>query len=256
MNPAALAGVRVGSVSYLNARPLIWGLDPAKVLLEVPAKLTNSFEAGKIEVALIPLFEILHLGVEKVVDDVAIACLGPVHSVFVASRGQFGVPGEIYLDPSSRSSVALLQVLLSEFYPGDWELVASSNPPVNASRLIIGDPALEFRARHDGGWRYHDLGELWLSHTGLPFVFAAWALRSGLKDAAGVAGALREVKVDGLEARREIADKTGDPSGSYEYLTRSIRYDLGAKEKEAILLFRELALRHGLLARTAELDFV
>jgi len=256
MTPVALTGVRVGSVSYLNARPLIWGLDPAKVVLEVPAKLTNSFEAGKIDVALIPLFEILHLGVEKVVDDVAIACRGPVHSVFVASRGQFGVPGEIYLDPSSRSSVALLQVLLSEVYPGDWELVASSNPPVNASRLIIGDPALEFRARHDGGWRYHDLGELWLAHTGLPFVFAAWALRSGVKDAPGIAKALREVKADGLESRREIANKTGDPNGSYEYLTRHIRYDLGEKEKEAILLFRELALRHGLLARTAALDFV
>jgi len=256
MNPTALAGIRVGSVSYLNAKPLIWGLDPAKVVLEVPAKLTNSFEAGKIDVALIPLFEILHLGVEHVVDDIAIACTGPVRSVFVASRGQFGVPGEIYLDPSSRSSVALLQVLLSEFYPGDWELVASSNPPVNASRLIIGDPALEFRARHDGGWRYHDLGELWLSHTGLPFVFAAWALRAGLKDLHGVAEALRIVKADGLESRREIASKTSDPNGSYEYLTRHIRYDLGAKEKEAILLFRELALRHGLLAQSAELDFV
>ncbi len=68
----------------------------------------------------------------------------------------------------------------------------------------------------------------------------------------GVAGS----KADGLEARREIARKTADPGSSYEYLTRYIRYDLGEKEKEAILLFRELALRHGLLARTAELDFV
>ncbi len=64
------------------------------------------------------------------------------------------------------------------------------------------------------------------------------------------------MKAGGLAARREIADKTGDPNGSYEYMTRSIRYDLGNKEKEAILLFRELALRHGLLARPSELDFV
>jgi predicted solute-binding protein len=177
-----------------------------------------------------------------------------VLSVFVASQGEFSSLEEISLDPASRSSVALLRVLLAEFYPGGPQVVEGAPTPSGA-RLLIGDPALSFRSEHISGWQYHDLGLLWQQHTGLPFVFAAWALRTDLPDPATVGQALREIKTAGLAARPDIANREPDPAAALAYLTDNIRYHLGPDEKEAVRLFAHLAHKHGLLARETEVAY-
>lgn len=250
-----LADLRIGSVPYLNARPLVWGLNGKDVTFEIPAKLSVSFEVGRLDAALLPIFELLRLGGGDIADGIAIACRGEVLSVFVASQEK-ELPSlkEIYLDPASRSSVALLRVLLAEFYP-DGPKVVEGQPSDSDARLLIGDPALEFRTTHTSGWHYHDLGLLWQHHTGLPFVFAAWALRAELSNAEVVGKALREIKAAGLAARDEIANKEPDPKASLAYLTDNIRYNLGPDEKKAVRLFSHLASKHGLLARETEISY-
>lgn len=249
-----LADLRIGSVPYLNAKPLVWGLDQSRVIYEIPAVLSGSFESGRVDAALLPLFEVLRLGGGTIVDNVAIACRGEVLSVYVASRQEFADIDEISLDPASRSSVALLRVLLSEFYLGGPR-VTTRDPGDSGARLLIGDPALHFRLTHSDGWQYHDLGVLWQKHTGLPFVFAAWALRNGLSAQPSVAASLREIKQQGLAARPSIAQAEPDATATLSYLTNNIRYDLGVEEKAAIDLFSRLAVKHQLLSRLPDLYY-
>jgi chorismate dehydratase len=250
---SCLADLRIGAVSYLNTKPLIWPLDSATLTLDVPARLAAVFYAGALDAALLPIFEVLRHGGGQVVDDVAIASQGEVYSVIVGSRTPLSECGEIFLDPSSRSSAALLRVLAAEFYP--HLCVREGVPPAGAARLLIGDPAITFHRGLADGWFCHDLGALWQKHTGLPFVFAVWALRKGLPEPGCVSDALRECKARGLAARDEIAESQPDPAFAREYLTRSIRYDIGDRERDAIALFAGLAEKHGLIACAPALEF-
>jgi chorismate dehydratase len=252
--PSPLAGLRIGAVSYLNTKPLIWPFAAGDVALDVPARLADAFYQGRLDVALLPIFEVLHHGGGPVVDDVAIACEGNVFSVLVGSRTDFPDCGEIYLDPSSRSSVALLRVLIAEYYPGLG--VREGVPPDDAARLLIGDPAIAFHRGLREGWHCHDLGALWRRHTGLPFVFAAWALQRDLPDRENVARALRAAKDAGLAARSRIARAEPDPDFALTYLTDFVRYGLGEREREAMALFARLAAKHGLLESEPVVEFV
>jgi chorismate dehydratase len=252
---SVLAGLRVGPVSYLNAKPLIWGLNSTLLQTDVPAALSQKFFASLLDVALLPVFDILLAGGAAIVDNVGIACRGEVYSVIVASRRSFSQTREIYLDPASRTSVALLRVLVAEYYPGGPRIMESPRIPKDGARLLIGDAAIEFRRQNGSAWRYHDLGLLWKEHTGLPFVFAVWAISQRVSPS--VCDALRAIKTEGLAARREIASRELDPEFAYHYLTRHIRYDVGAEEKIGIRRFESLARRHGMLPNTeaAKLDF-
>jgi chorismate dehydratase len=238
-------GLRVGAVSYLNTRPLIDGLDRAALVLDVPARLAGAFFSGSLDVALLPVFEVLRHGGGPVVDNIAIACDGPVFSVLVGSPAPLAATTEVFLDPSSRSSAALLRVLAAEHFP---DLVVREGAPGPAdARLLIGDPAIAFHRNLPPGWQVTDLGALWREKTGLPFVFAVWTLRPGLVQAAAVSAALREAKAAGLARRDKIAAGEADPEFARRYLGTFIRYDLGPREKVAMGTFAQLALRHGLL---------
>ena len=253
----ALNGLRIGPVSYLNTKPLIYGLDPQMLQAAVPAELAEKFTAGELDAALLPLFEILRAGGGTLVDDVAIACEGEVYSVIVASQTDFGDCEEIHLDPASRSSVALLRVLLAEFYPDGPKIAEGQDIPAAAARLLIGDAAIRFRQKNGDEWQYHDLGQLWEEHTGLPFVFAAWIIARPASKDKKVCEAFRTLKKNGLAARETIAQGETDPAFALKYLTDYIRYDLGAEEKRAIRLFETLARQHNVLpmADLARLDF-
>ncbi|MGC1480919.1 MAG: MqnA/MqnD/SBP family protein, partial [Chthoniobacterales bacterium] len=133
---------RVGSVPYLNARPLFETLDGVE--LEVPSILSARFAAGEFDAALIPIFAVLERGGGPVVDDVAIACDGAVHSVFLAYRGELKDVRSVAMDPASRTSVNLLRCLLRGFRGIDFS-ESSAVEDADQARLLIGDPAMAFR---------------------------------------------------------------------------------------------------------------
>ncbi|HEY5813093.1 MAG TPA: MqnA/MqnD/SBP family protein, partial [Terrimicrobiaceae bacterium] len=161
----------------------------------------------------------------------------------------------IYLDPASRSSVALLRVLLAEYYSGGPAIIEEPRIPHDAARLLIGDAAIEFRRRNGSSWQYHDLGALWKEHTELPFVFAVWAISHRI--GRSVCTALRTIKGQGLAARDRIAAQEPDPQFAYRYLTQHIHYDVRDEEKISIREFESLARFHKVLpkAEPAKLDF-
>ncbi len=244
---------RIGSVPYLNARPLIRGIED-RVVLDVPSVLASRFADGEFDAALLPVFEALTGERATLVDDVAIACRGEVFSVFVAHREPLAEVNSIALDPSSRTSVNLLRCLLAEFH-GLKPTCTSGIGGAEQARLIIGDPAIAFRREHaDGGWQFLDLGAEWQRCTGLPFVFACWVLRDGAEALHELAEALRAVKTRGLAYRGAIAAETDDAAFADRYLKEFIKFDLGEQEKTAIQLFGRLVHKHGLAAGKFETD--
>lgn len=238
-----ITNCRLGSVPYLNAKPLIRGIE-SETVLEVPSKLAERFRAGAYDAALIPVFEALALGPGRWVDNIAIACDGPVYSVFLAYRGALEEVREIALDPASRTSVHLLQVLLRKFLKLDPDLLTAPRD-VSTARLVIGDPAIEFRSGDPDGWKFLDLGDEWKRWTGLPFVFACWVLKDGAP--AELAVQLRAAKARGLEELDAIAAETPAPEFALTYLTQYIKFNLGPREKQSLAKFFELLVEQGFL---------
>lgn len=190
----------------------------------------------------------LRLPAPRIADGFGICSAGAVRSVIVAHRHPLDLTTEILLDPSSRTSVHLLQILLAEHLKTPARLVGRSEDPL-AARLIIGDPALRFQENKDPGWRIFDLGQAWHEWTGLPFVYAAWTLAENAP--AGTADLLRQAAANGLAARAAIAAGEPDPPAALAYLKHSIHYPIGAAEREGLAAFRRCLLAQKLLPAEA-----
>ena len=242
---------RLGSVPYLNARPLVaTALD--ECAFAVPSKLAEEFSQGLYDAALLPAFEAVRGTSAMVADGICIGSDGPVHSVFLAHKEPWGSIISVALDTASLTSSHLLQIILQDFFGLDVEY---SETPVSEdqARLIIGDPAIQFRREHrDGNWNFLDLGEAWKCTTGLPFVFAIWVIHPSAKNPEALAGHLREMKQIGLAMRDTIAAAEPDPDFARSYLTRSIQFDLGPSGKDALRLYAALLRKTGLVPATPE----
>jgi len=247
---APLRGLRIGCVRYLNARPLIEPYD-GPVLLDHPSALAAGLERGALDVALVPVYEALRMPDCLAVDGVSISALGPVWSVILAYQGALASIRQVALDPASRTSVHLCQVLFSEWLSGEQRVPAylPEPAPEGAARVLIGNQAIAFRELHGADWNILDLGEEWTRRTGLPFVFAVWLIRPEVKEPGRVAAAFRELARQGRARIPEIVASHREHHAEFaqRYLTEYIRFGLGATEKEGIGLFHTLLCKHGLL---------
>jgi len=255
----ALAEVRIGCVKYLNAKPLIWTY-PGPVRFDHPSGLARDIARDELDAALVPVFEGLRTPHYLLVEGAAVACDGPVYSVFLAYRGEISELKTVALDPASLTSMHLVQVILAEFYGVRPQYVpAGDDPSKMDGQLLIGNQAIDYRANLPTDVRILDLGEEWVRQTGLPFVFALWLLRPGLSDPEGVAREFRQLKMEGVKSIPEIvaADTCGTPELRQRYLTRHIRFEFGAQEKAGLERFRELLAKHGFIpAPTVPLQYV
>jgi chorismate dehydratase len=254
--------LRLGVVSYLNAVPLVHGLegDPRFTLVrDVPSRIAERLHAGEIDLGMIPSVEYA-AGDYAIVPGIGIASRGPVRSVNLFHRRPVADVRHVALDASSRTSVALAKILLRERLGHDPQY-RTMGPPVEEmlaaadAALVIGDPALYFR----GEAGRLDLGEEWRARTGLPFVFAFWAGRPGAVDAAGVAR-LQQALRAGQGAFAQIAAQynglgAGRGAESEAYLRRNIVYDLGEEELSGLREFYRRARALGLIERVPQLRF-
>jgi chorismate dehydratase len=248
---AALHGLRVGCVQYLNARPLIMPYE-GEVVFEHPARLADLLASGEIDIALSPVFEAFRQPDFPIADGVAIASRGAVFSVFLAHRGPLEQVRSVSLDPASRTSSNLLRCLLAEFHGLHPAFEPCEEPRIDDHRgiLLIGNQAIRFRQQSPEGIHYLDLGEEWLARTGLPFVFAVWQIRPEIPNPVAVAGALRAIKAAGQRRIREIGrlQRDFDPAFAERYLKDHVKFDLGPDEKAGLCKFRTLLQKHDLIA--------
>lgn len=239
------APFRIGSVPYLNAVPLTQSIGDGCAFLP-PAQLAVELHAGRLDAALVSVTEVLFHDGYDVLDGVAIASDGPVASVFLAHREPLKQMQAVHLDPASCTSVKLLRVLLAEqgLAPEFKSLTNYSDAVDVPNLLLIGNPALDFnRAPHPHSiW---DLGEAWRVLTGLPFVYAVWALR---RDASPeLRSHLLNAKAAGVAALPQIVAERSEYDAPFRraYLGGHIRYDLGEPEKAGLARFAELMRKHG-----------
>jgi predicted solute-binding protein len=243
---------RIGSVPYLNARPLLYGLTyPVSSL--VPAELFVAFQNGKFDAALLSSIDAISMPHPEAVDEISISSRGDVYSVILAYTGELNAMGRVLLDPASHTSNALLQIILGEFHGCMPEYVHLSEAEYEISdlripRLLIGDRAIQFRKRLPiPDMRIMDLGGEWYRNTGLPFVYALWSLKHEFSEKKFLADHLRNAKLRGLTRVEEIAAATADPIFTRRYFSEWIRYDLGDLEKKGLRAFAEYLKRYQLV---------
>ncbi len=246
--PAAPAYL-LGSVPYLNARPLHWALMETLTFLD-PSQLTVELAEGRLQAALVPIVEVLeNAGAYHVVNGVAIGSLNSVYSVILSHKLPVVRLQSVALDPASKTSNQLVRVLLQKYYRLNPHYLSSGDTA--DAQLIIGDPAIRFRQTNPDS-RYLDLSESWHSHTGLPFVFAVWAIRRDTPNPEALARHLRTAARNGLAARDQIARNHFE----YRYLTEHLYYQLGEPQKKAINAFAADLVEIGHLAGKPELSYL
>src|SRR6266545_2705605 len=112
--------IRLGAVSFLNTRPLVYGLDRQaerfSVRFDVPSRCAALLRENQVDLGLIPSIEYLRSADYRIVPGVAIGAAGPVASVALFSRRQTDDIRTIALDTSSRTSVALLKILCAKWF--------------------------------------------------------------------------------------------------------------------------------------------
>jgi chorismate dehydratase len=238
--------IRYASVPYLNAKPLLEGLEDevGPVRLEVPAVLTRLLRAGEVDVALAPIVASFEVPGVTIVEGASIATQGAVGSVLLFSKVPPAKARVVALDTSSRTSVALTRVLFKNLWKASPEFRTRAPDPdltdLEAdAALLIGDPALVARWV---GPPPIDLGHEWCEWTGLPFVFAAWLARTP-EIAREASAPLGRAAARGRSRLGEIAAAGArslglDPAVSDDYLRRHLSFDFGPREKAAVDRFR------------------
>jgi chorismate dehydratase len=254
----------VGAVRYLNTKPLVYGLEEsvpqAEVLFDAPSRLAEQLAERRLDVALIPSIEFFRDPSYTIVSNACIACRGPVLSVKLLSRRPIESITTLALDEGSRTSVALVRILLAERYAvrprlEPLPLGASCADSEADAVLMIGD-----RAMHSPGGPFEfvwDLGDEWCQWTGLPFVFATWVAHAGTP-IDGLDTALAEARDAGVAHLEEIAAREAAPLGltrpqCLSYLRDNLYFYLGPREQRGLELFYKKAAQLGLAPSGVEL---
>jgi chorismate dehydratase len=240
---------RIGTVPFLVARPLAWGLEhhqEVELTLAPPSELGRMLCAGQLDVALASSVLVTdHPELEFWTEGPVIASRGPVRSVLVLIRPEVKASEvrSLALDPASRSGRALSQVILREVHHAT-PLCAEVDPEFALSGAsydavqVIGDRALQLSQRYSD-WQILDLGEAWTDWTGLPFVFAGWIAREGFP-VEQVASILRKSSVEGWSQRDQLLPEAVRLLGHDEefmrrYLFEDLVYSLPPHEVRGAL---------------------
>ncbi len=244
--------IAVGCVSYINAKPLIHGIEElggVDVTYRVPSDLLGLLEGGAVDVALCPVIDLLRSERALAILDVGgIGSRGETMTVrFVSKLNPFEVD-RVYADTDSHTSVMLLRILFKEVYGRDIEVVGfdaraafRDGDVLPDSMLLIGDKVVTDCPGVDDFPVQIDLGQLWFEHTGLPFVFAVWmtGAEAHLGELPNELLVLREKNAGRID---EIVDCYADEHDwphelAKKYLGDCLRYQIGGDELAGIKLY-------------------
>ncbi len=258
---------KVSVVQYLNSVPLVWGMLKGEQLgryefqFTTPAACADAVHQGKADIGIIPSIEYQRIERAQVLSGISIAAKGEVKSVLLLSKLPIEKVTTVAIDNSSRTSAALLRVMMRKFYSRFITATPCLPKPAEMLKradaaLVIGDPALTFNGQV---FRVYDLGAEWRKYTGLPFVFALWVGREDAK--------LARYRQD-FEASRdyglahvneisvEYAAKLNMSAEAIKlYLTQNVDYSLDEENRKGLRLFYKLARETGIIPEEKDLHF-
>ena len=259
---------RIGMVNFINTAPLyeVWRrtvIRPEWQITEAaPTILNNLLSEGKLDLGFISSHEYaLHPDKYRILRDLSISATGMVGSVFLFSRDELQKldGGKILLSAQSQTSVYLVRIILEDFYGLQPEYVVGQIEDYKndldgfAGVLAIGDEALRIDGRKEFPFKI-DLSQAWYERTGLPFVFAIWAVReefylSAPDTVAEIHRHLLRCVIDGRKDLRFISSMVAPriPMAAeecYKYL-KGIEYDLGSEKQQGLKLFCEYLVARG-----------
>jgi len=277
---------KISIVKYLNAVPLAWGIlegaqkaafDP---VLSTPAECAEQLAKGGVDIGLIPSIEFQRIKGSRIVPGPAVASLYYVKSVILVSMVPLWKVKTVACDSSSRTSVALTRIIFDEYYHIHPDF-RSAEPNLASmlsqcdAALLIGDNALKFmEENHQPNienqkalvrlgaepLEVFDLAERWRFLTGLPFVFAFWAVRDGFKDDA-IVDQLKSSRDFGVANTSVIAARYSEllqikKEFLQSYLEKNVHYYMDQTCVESLHLFYEKAAKVGAIKSARSLQFI
>ncbi|MEO8433042.1 MAG: menaquinone biosynthesis protein [Acidobacteriota bacterium] len=253
--------MRFSVVDFLNARPLTWGLlreppEGIEVSRDLPSACADKLASGEADVGLIPSIEYQRIPGLRAIPSLGIAASSEVRSVLLVSRVPRDLIASVALDPASRTSAALVRILLERRYGIRPRFIDGPSEDADA-RLVIGDPALKTRV---SGQVVLDLAAEWRAFTGRSFVFAFWAVREGvdaLEAERLVLWSRDRARAEFPRLVREEAVETGLSEAVVEdYLRHSLHFELDRADFGGLELFYRLAADAGLIGAARTIEFV
>ena len=237
---------RIGAVSYLNTLPFLLGIEQSDIMQRIelvkdyPAKIAQDLIEGTIDIGLVPVAIIPHLQEAYLVSDYCIGAEGPVASVSIFSQVPMEEIKTVYLDYQSRTSIQLAQILLKHYWKQEVEFIPASEGYIEningtTAGVIIGDRALAAIPRFAYSF---DLAAAWITHTGLPFVFATWVANKPIP-----AEFMKQFDLAnsyGLAHLQEVIEKVPANETGYDlhkYYNQNISYQFTAEKKAGMELF-------------------
>jgi chorismate dehydratase len=262
-----MANPKVSVVQYLNTAPLVWGMvkgeQQGKYDLEysTPATCADAVRQRKVDVGIVPSIEYQRLEKAQIIAGISIASKGEVKSVLLLSNKPIEKVQSIAADNSSRTSAALVRIVMRKFYSRFVNITPAAPKPDTMLKnadgaLIIGDPALTYAGK---ALHVYDLAAEWKKFTGLPFVFAVWA---GYEEAmlSHYRKDFEQSRDYGLAHVDEIAAEFSPrlkmtPESLKVYLTQNIDYSLDEDNRKGLREFYRLARETGLIPVEKDLYF-
>jgi chorismate dehydratase len=236
----------VGAVSYLNTKPLLYGIEHAGIsndldlIIDYPSRIAAMLLNDEIDIGLVPVAVIPKMKEYHINTDYCIGCNGAVASVCLFSEVPLDQVKKVLLDYQSRTSVHLAKILLKEHWNVQPEFVHTKENFRNLIKdstagLVIGDRALEQRKLSPF---IYDLGKAWKDFTGLPFVFAAWISNRSLDEA--FIKKFNEANKNGIENIPSLLSTLKyDVFDLHQYYTQCINYNLDEEKQKGLKLFLE-----------------
>jgi len=241
-----LKKIKVGAVSYLNTKPLLYGINRSNVLKKIeliedyPSSIANMLIEDKIDIGLVPVAVIPLLKESYIVTDFCIGAESEVASVCLFCDVPIDEIEKVYLDYQSKTSINLFKILIKEYWKkkvviedatsGYQQLITGTT-----AGIVIGDRAFEQRKKS----KYcYDLAEAWIAHTGLPFVFAAWVANKELPNE--FIAEFNKANYLGIQNIEHLIDDLDYSEYDLEnYFRKNISYQLTENKRKGLALFLE-----------------
>jgi chorismate dehydratase len=235
------------AVSYLNTKPLLYGIFHAgletelQISLQIPSVCAAQLTSGEAQIGLVPVGALPDIPNAQIITDYCIGAVGEVKTVCIYAERPLHELTHLHLDYHSRTSVLLAQVLLKEFWQHDLTILPAQKnelPPIGGTTgaVLIGDKTFGLEQQYP---YIYDLAAAWFEHTGLPFVFAVWVAIIPL-DAAFIQR-LNIALAEGIAHIPQLCQLIPPPENATfsleEYYTKYISYNLNDQKRAAIALF-------------------